>query len=193
VKKLFMLGLAVVAFAMSGAATADDAVKAEMKSGPQVGDHLGAFNVTKIAGAVDDGVEEGKNLCYRCRNGAKPQVIVFTRSTDPKVAELVQKLDKAIEENESSKLRVFVNVMADDKDSAAEEAKKFAASSKTKNIPFVVPNEFENGPDDYGINVKAEITVCLASDSSIKASHAVASAKDLNVDSILSDLSKILE
>ena len=191
-KKLFMLGLAVVAFAMSGVATADDAVKAEMKSGPQVGDSLGAFNVTKIAGAENDGVEEGKNLCYRCRNGAKPQVIVFTRSTDPKVTELVQKLDKAIEENESSKLRVFVNVMADDKDSATEEAKKFATSSKTKNIPFVVPNEFENGPDNYGVNAKAEVTVCLASDLGVKASHAVANAKDLNIESILSDLGKIL-
>ncbi len=192
-KNLFVLGVAVVSFAFCGVAVADDAVKAEIKSGPQCGDSLGAFYVTKVAGAESDGVAEGKNLCYRCKNGAKPQVIVFTRSTDPKVTELVQKLDKAIEENASSKLCVFVNVLAGDKESATEEAKKFAATSKAKNVPFVVPNEFENGPDNYGVNAKADVTVMLASDLGVKATHAVKDAKDLNVDSVLKDLSKILE
>ncbi len=187
-----MLSLAVVAFAMSGVVTADEAAKAELKSGPQDGDSLGAFNVTKVAGAEDDGVEQGQNLCYRCRNGSRPQVILFTRSTDPKVAELVQKLDKAIAENESSKLRVFVNVLGDDKESASAEAKKFAAASKAKNVPFVVPNEFENGPADYGVNAKAEVTITLASDGGVKASHAVANAKDLNIERVMSDLNKIL-
>ncbi len=191
-KKLFMLSMAVVAFAMSGVAVADDAANAGLKSGPQHGDHLGAFNVTKIAGAEDDGVEQGQNLCYRCRNGSKPQVIVFTRSTDPKVTELVQKLDKAIADNESSKLRVFVNVLGDDKESATAEAKKFAAASKTTHVPFVVPNEFENGPADYGVNAKAAVTVTLAGDSGVLASYAVANAKDLNIDTVMSDLTKIL-
>ena len=66
-------------------------------------------------------------------------------------------------------------------------------TSKAKNVPFVVPNEFETGPDDYGINEKAEVTITLASDSGVKASHAFVSAGDLNVDSVLDDLSKILK
>lgn len=35
----------------------------ELKSGPQVGDSVGAFNVVKCAG-VDDGVNVGEQLCY---------------------------------------------------------------------------------------------------------------------------------
>jgi hypothetical protein len=194
VKNLFVLSLGlVVALAVGGVATADEAAKKELKSGPQTGDSLGAFYVTKIAGAEDDGIEIGQNLCYRCKNGSRPQVVVFTRSTDPKVTQLVRKLDKAIAENASSQLRVFVNLLGDDKEELSDTAKKFAATSKTKNVPFVVPNEFENGPDDYGINSKAEITITLASDKNVKASHAFASAKDLNVDSVLSDINKILE
>ena len=74
----------------------------------------------------------------------------------------------------------------------SEAAKKFAAKSKAKNVPFVVPNEFENGPDNYGINAKAEVTVMLASELGVKASHAYTSAKDLNIDTVIGDLEKIL-
>jgi hypothetical protein len=193
VKNLFVLSLGlVVAMAVGSAATAEEAAKKQVKSGPQTGDSLGAFYVTKVAGAEDDGVDTGQNLCYRCRNGKRPQVVIFTRSTNKKVAELIQKLDKAVAENESSQLRVFVNLLGDDKEELSGKAKKFAARSKTKNVPFVVPNEFENGPDDYGINSKAAVTIMLASDLGVKASHAVGKASELNVDSVMEDLSKIL-
>ncbi len=188
-KNLFVLSLGfVAAVALSGNVSAE-----EIQSGPKVGSSLGAFYVTKVAGAEEDGVDQGKNLCYRCRNGAKPQVIVFTRSTDPKVAELVRKLDKAVDTNSSSNLRVFINLLGEDKEDLTETAKSFAEKSKTKNVPFVVPNEFENGPDNYGINAKAAVTITLASDLGVKASHAVADAKDLDVESVLKDLTKILE
>ncbi len=37
----------------------------DLKSGPQVGDSLDAYQVTKIAGAEADGVKLGRELCYR--------------------------------------------------------------------------------------------------------------------------------
>ncbi|MCG8653370.1 MAG: hypothetical protein MI861_26260 [Pirellulales bacterium] len=172
--------------------SAEEAAASKLKSGPQEGDSIGAFYVTKVAGAEDDGVEEGAKLCYRCRNAANPQVIVFTRSTNKKVQDLVAKLDKAVADNESSKLRVFVNVLGEDQDDLSKSCMKLAKSSKAKNVPFVIPNEFENGPDNYGINSKAEVTVMLASDLGVKASHAVSKAKDLDVDSVIKDITKIV-
>lgn len=53
------LGALVASVAVSGIVAA-----AELKSGPQVGDPLEAFNVTKIAGP-EDGVKVGETLCYR--------------------------------------------------------------------------------------------------------------------------------
>ncbi len=189
-KNLYLLGLAAV-FAFAGSVAAEEAV-GQLKSGPQEGDKLGAFYVTKLCGAENDGVDEGKNLCYRCRNGSRPQVMVFTRSADPKVAQLVKKLDKAVEKNEEAQLRVFVNFMGENKEDVVDTAKKFAAKSKAKNVPFVVPNEFENGPDNYGINAKADVTIVLASDSSVKANYTVASAQELDVEAVVKNLSKIL-
>lgn len=50
----------VAAMFVAGAA----AVAAELKSGLQVGDFVGAFDVVKCAGP-EDGVQEGQQLCYR--------------------------------------------------------------------------------------------------------------------------------
>ena len=38
---------------------------AELKSGLQVGESVGAFNVVKCSGAINDGVQVGDQLCYR--------------------------------------------------------------------------------------------------------------------------------
>ncbi len=193
-KNFSVLSLGLVAL-MASAVTlnAEEAATKALKSGPQKGDSIGAFYVTKLCGAEEDGVKEGKNLCYRCRNGARPQVMVFTRSTDPKVAELVKKLDEAVAKNEDASLRAFVNVMGEDKEDVTESAKKFAAKTGAKNIPFVLPNEFENGPDNYGINAKAEVTVVLAANKGVRANHAFASVKDMDVNAVLADLTKIIE
>ena len=51
----------VAAVFLAGAAAA---VAAELKSGLQVGDSVGFFEVVKCAGP-EDGVKEGQQLCYR--------------------------------------------------------------------------------------------------------------------------------
>jgi len=181
------LTVAIVAVALASFVKGE-----ELKSGLQTGEFIGAFYVTKLAGADNDGVQIGKSLCYRCRNGGRPQVMIFTRSDDPKVAELVKSLDVALQKNKKRQLRAFVNYLGEDKSAAAKRAQQLAAASKVKHIPFVVPHEFENGPGGYGISAKAEVTVILAGGSQVKATHAVASAKDLNVESVIADIGKIL-
>ncbi len=178
----------VMALAFSGfSASAED-----IKSGLKEGDAIGAFDVTKCAGAEKDKVAVGDNLCYRCKNGSRPQVMVFTRSTDEKVVALVKQLDEQIKKNEEAQLKAFVNYLGDSKDSASDAAKKLAATTKAENIPFVVPNEYENGPEDYGINAKAAITIIMASEGKVKANYAAAKASDLDVAAVIGDLKKIL-
>lgn len=187
--KQFTILTALAVLAMTTQVQAED-----IKSGLQAGKGIGAFNVTKCAGAEDDGVKVGANLCYRCKNGARPQVMVFTRSTNDKnVMKLIKELDKAVAENSDKQLRAFVNVLGEDKETLSSEAKKAAQSTKAKNVPFVVPNEFENGPDNYGLNPNAEVTVIVANQSKVASSHAASKAKDLKVDAILADVKKIVK
>ena len=83
--------------------------------------------------------------------------------------------------------------MAEDKTEASENAKSLAKSSAAKHVPFVVPNEVENGPDDYGISAKAEVTIILASGGQVKASRGFSKGEEVDVEAVIADLSKILE
>lgn len=169
------------------------AVAEEVESGLKEGANIGAFYVTKAAGAEEDGVSTGQNLCYRCKNGARPQVMVFTRSTDDKVVKLIQRLDKQLQKHEDKQLRAFVNMLGDSKEAAGDEVKKLAGQAKTKLVPFVVPNEFENGPDNYGLNPEAAVTVLLANNSKVVANYAVTDASELEIKTVMSQLKKLVE
>ena len=68
------------------------ALAGELKSGLQPGDRVGAFEVQKCGGAVNDGREVGSNFCYRCMLGNKPVVMVFARKADPSLQALVNQL-----------------------------------------------------------------------------------------------------
>ena len=161
-----------------------------VKSGLQPGKQIGPFYVVKCAGAEEDGVKVGKELCYRCKYGGRPQVMVFTRSSDKNVAKLVTALDSAIGKNAEKELKAFVNLLGEDKEALSATAKKFAKKNKVENVPVVVPNEFENGPENYGINPKADVTIIFAEGGKVKANHAVAAAKDLNVKAVVADIVK---
>lgn len=180
-----------VALMLAGASLA---IAAELKSGVQPGDAIGAFDVVKCAGAADDGVSTGDKLCYRCKYGGRPMVMVFTRTTDGKVADLVKKLDAAVAKNSDEKLAAFVNLLGEDQEALESQAKKFASKTKVENVPVVVPVEFENGPDNYGINPKAEVTVILAVKGAVVANHAVSGElNDKTIDAILADVPKLLQ
>jgi len=171
------------------------AVAAELKSGVQVGKFIDPFDVVKCSGGVDDDVSVGDKLCYRCKYGEKPMVIVFARKNDEMLVSLVEKLDAAVEKNADSKLRAFVNLIGESQDELEAEAKKLGKEHKADHVPIVVPVEFSNGPGDYGINPEAEVTVIMAEGGKVKANHAFA-AGDLNKDgikSILDDITKLID
>ena len=184
----------VLSFAVAlGLFVSSVAMAEDIKSGLEKGERIGAFDVVKCAGAEDDKVAVGKRLCYRCKNGARPQVMVFTRTTDEKLVKLLGKLDEQLKKHEDAELRGFVNMLADSKDAASDKVKKLAKESKTKAIPFVVPVEYENGPENYGINPKAELTIIFANESQVVANYAVTSVDELKIDDVMSHLKKIVE
>ncbi len=162
-----------------------------VESGLQTGKRLGAFDVVKCAGEEADNVPIGEKLCYRCRNGSRPQVMVFTKSTDKKVTELVKQLDEHIAKFEDEQLRAFVSVMGESKAAAEKSVKQLAESAKTKSVPFVVPVEFENGPENYALNPKAEVTIIVGNKSTVVANFAYAKADKLDVDAIVGSVKKM--
>ncbi len=177
---------------LSAALVATVAVAADSASvGLKQGDPIGAFYVTKVAGAEADGVKSGSDLCYRCKYGQRPMVMVFTRSSGEKVTELVAELDKAVAANSDAQLRGFVTVMGSDQSSLKSSAKKIAESSGAKQIPVTVALDSENGPANYQLDPKAEVTVIVADESQVVASHSF-SADSVDVAAVIKEVSQLL-
>jgi hypothetical protein len=169
---------------------------AELKSGPQSGEEVGAFDVVKVAGNPHDGVKVGEELCYRCKMGNRPMVMVFARKSDKRLAELVKELDKVVAKNqEEKKMGAFVALIGDPKEDIAKAAaEKLVKDTEARNIAVVVPKDQPDGPKDYKLDPKAEVTVLIYKQGTVAANHALPTG-ELNekiVKKIIEDTSKIL-
>jgi len=177
-----MIAITVAMAIMTGPASA------EVTSGYQVGEPVGAAQVTKVAGNALDGIPAGQDLCYRCRMGSRPVVMVFARTADDKLAKLLKKLDEEIEEHQDSKLSSYVNMLGTDSDSLKKDAAEFVKINGIERIAFVVPkDDSKNGPADYKIAPDADLTVVCFKGGMVKANHAFAKGQltDEKIDAII--------
>ncbi|TWU34449.1 hypothetical protein [Novipirellula artificiosorum] len=176
--------IATPALADESAATCDDSCL-------KAGDSIGAFYVTKVAGAEDDGVEQGQELCYRCRYGSRPMVMVFARDTGGKMPELLKQLDSAVSKNEDAKLKGLVTLLGDDAEALKANAEKLAATTSAKHVPLVVAKDSKTGPANYKISPEAVITVVVANDSQIISTKTFA-ANEIDIAGIMKDVQGML-
>jgi hypothetical protein len=186
--KVLTLGLAFLLAATASVSAA------ELTSGLQPGDLVGAFDVEKCGGAVNDGREVGANFCYRCMLGNKPVVMVFSRNADKSLGKLAKALDKHVAKNSDQKLSSFINLLGNDPAELKAEAKSFAAKHQLENVALVVPNDSTNGPAEFGVNPDAETTVTIYRNGKVAASHAIPAGglSKEQIKSIIADTAKIL-
>ncbi len=168
---------------------------AEMTSGPQVGDSVGAFTVTKVAGNPDDGFPVGRAGCYRCKTGSKPVVMVFARTGDEKLAKLLKKIEEEVEEHADDKMMGFVNMIGADAESLKKAAEEFATKHGITRLAFVVPEDAENGPPDFKIAPDADLTVVCYKEGKVKANHAFAKGglTDEKIDAVVEASCSLVE
>ncbi|WP_153555168.1 hypothetical protein [Roseimaritima sediminicola] len=156
------------------------------------GDPIGAFYVTKVAGAEDDGVEAGQELCYRCRYGQRPMVMVFARKHSEQLNQLVGKLDQAVQSHSDEQLKGFVTLLGGEADSLKKDAEKLASATNVKQVPVVVAKDTKNGPRNYKLDADADVQVVIANNSQVVSNHAFAADK-VDVDAVMSDVEKAVK
>ncbi len=156
------------------------------------GDSVGVFYVTKVAGADGDGVRPGEQLCYRCRYGSSPMVMVFARQTGGRVTELVKRIDRAVFSNRKRRLKGLVTMMGDSAPAVKAAAGEFAAAAKVEHVPVVVAKEVKTGPLNYKLPADAEVTVVVAKDSQVVKTHTFTSEK-VDIAAVMSEVERILE
>jgi hypothetical protein len=140
---------------------------AEPTAGLKSGDSLAAFTVSKVGGAEDDGVSVGDKLCYRCKFQSRPMVLIFSRTEGDGLAKLSQSVDAALSKHSEKQLRGLVSMMAEDQKAATAAAKNLVASAKPKHLAVAVPADVQEGPKDYRIDPKSDITIVLGNESTV--------------------------
>jgi hypothetical protein len=172
--------------AIAGFAIADDSSDTCLKAG----DPIGAFYVVKVAGP-EDNVKSGQTLCYRCKYGSRPMVMVFARETGGKVTDLLKQLDAAVAKNDDAQLKSFVTLIGSDSEKLKATAEKVASSTGVKNIPITVAEDNENGPSTYKLDPKAEVTIVVAKNSEVTAQHTFKAA-DVDVAAVMKEVQGLL-
>lgn len=155
------------------------------------GDAIGVFYVTKIAGAVDDGVEPGEDLCYRCRYGSSPMVIIFSRTTSGPVVKLASTLDAAVAAHTDARLKGLLTLIGEDVAELKRDADKVAQKASVRRIPVVVAKEAKTGPLNYRLSPDVAVTVVVAKDSQVVSIHTFAADK-VNVSAVMADVTQML-
>ena len=181
--KLLLLAAFVLGSAVAASASDSDCLKQ--------GDAVGVFYVTKVAGADEDGVEVGEDLCYRCRYGSSPMVMVFARSTKGRVSTLVKEIDSAVSTNEESRLKGLVTLIGDEPGKLKEQAGKIAEQAAVKKVPVVIAKDAKTGPLNYKLSEDVDVTVVVAKDSQVVSTHTFP-AERIDVAAVIKEVNQIL-
>ena len=103
---------------------------------------------------------------------------------------MVKKIDDKIGEN--SKLKSFVVITPKKGESPADDLRKLASDAGIKHVPLTV-GESPDGPPDYEISKKADVTVLMWVGHKVKVNHAFkGELTDNDVSAVVADIPKIL-
>jgi len=178
----------MLSFAVAGA-------RAELASGPKAGEQVQYFPVIKVAGNPADGIANGTELCYRCKTGKKPVVLLFARTADDRLARLLKKLDEEIEEHEKDQLTSYVGLIGADEATLAKRATDFVAKHGIERIAFVVPKEAEQGPAAYALAPEADLTVVYYKGGTVTSTRGFAAGElaDDSIDAVVHAACELVE
>ena len=121
----------------------------------QLGEQPGAFQVEDVTGPA-----AGESLCYRCKYGSRPTVVIFAREVNPSVANLVKQIDQKVSENQDKKLSAFMVALDEDPEKIKPQLIEVQTSHHIRHMPLTVFNDL-HGPAGYGLSPEATVQVMM--------------------------------
>lgn len=133
-----------------------------LKSGPEIGSEVTSFYVRAVTGP-----HAGKSVCYVCRNGDRPVVMVVVRELGPDVTRLLKQLDQCVNENRGNGLRCFVVMLSNSSQKDGARLQTLAFDEKIE-LPLTVASEAIAGTNLDAIPKTAAVSVILYDDLTVK-------------------------
>jgi hypothetical protein len=146
----------------SAAETAKPASKAgprpTLLSGPKIGSTIHQFFVRAVTGP-----HRNRSVCYVCRYGSRPVVMVLIQKSDPKIATLLKAIDAIVDDNRISGLRSFGVLVTDESARAVPILQTMAFDDKIR-MPLTAATTAIAGASCHNLHEDAATTVILYRD-----------------------------
>ena len=126
------------------------------------------FTVLDVTGPA-----AGQELCYICRYGGRPSLVVFTRTTEGHFPEVAAAVDKLVQAHKDARLTGFVVLLGENTKANRE---RLAALAKEHNltVPLTIAADGPAGPKAYNLADRKFDTLVLATHRNrVRSSHVV--------------------
>jgi hypothetical protein len=137
-----------------------------LKSGLQVGERIPTFYVRAITGPL-----QSKSVCYVCRNGDRPVVMVLVQEVTPELRKLLKGIDELVDTHRADGLRSFGVFVARDSKTLLPAVQTLAFEEKL-NLPLTVSAASVDGAAGQNLSPEAAVTVILYREQKVTANFA---------------------
>jgi len=137
-----------------------------LQSGLKVGEKVPTFYVRAITGPL-----KNKSVCYVCRNGDRPVVMLFVRQITPELKTLLKRIDDEVDGHRASGLRSFAVFVAGDGKELLPQVQTLAFDEKI-NLPLTIAAAPSDGSAGRSIHPDAVVTIILYRDQVVTANFA---------------------
>jgi hypothetical protein len=137
-----------------------------LHSGLKVGEKVPTFYVRAITGPL-----KNKSVCYVCRNGDRPVVMLFVRQITPELKRLLKGIDAEVDGHRASGLRSFGVFLAGDDKELLPQVQTLAFDEKLS-LPLTIAAAPSDGSAGRTIHPEAAVTVILYREQTVTANFA---------------------
>jgi len=162
------LSIALMLFVCASvmARVAAEEVQALM-SGLVVGETVPQFYVRAVTGPL-----KNKSVCYVCRNGDRPVIMLLARKVTPELTKLLKDVDKLVDRHRADGLRGFgVFVAAVDSKDLLPKLQT-VSFDEDLSLPLTIAVSSNEGPTGQKLHADADLTVVLYRNQSVVANFA---------------------
>lgn len=159
---------------------------ADVTSGPKAGDKVEPLKVFAATGEFKD-----KEVDYSAARKDKPTIYVFINEWNRPAARFLKELDTSCKKDSEDVYLVAV-WLTDDADKTKDYLPRAQESLKLENTALTLFAD-KNGPNGWGINSSAHVTVVVASKGKTAASFAFVSINETDVPKVIEAIKKTAE
>jgi hypothetical protein len=161
---------------------------ADVESGPKAGEKIGELKAFGVVGTV-----EGKEADYAIERKDSPTVYMFVNAANfsRPMAKFMRTLDSKLGEINDKAAGVAV-WLTDDAEKSKEYLPKAQQSLKFDKTALAVLGD-KSGPNGWGINPDAHLTVVVANKGKVVKSFAYTTVNETDVRAVLAELKKAVD